>query len=160
MAWCSAIGLPNVRRSWLYFSAELERALGQAHAAGGDVDAADLERVHHLGEALVEPGLLAAEDVLGRDAVAVEDELGRLDALVAHLLDLRRDREAGVLAGVLADARLLLADEARHAAVARLGLGVGLDQREDDARAQAVGDPHLLAVDLVVRRRRPSWPRS
>ena len=33
---------------------QLERALGDAHAAGGDVHAADLERVHHLREALVE----------------------------------------------------------------------------------------------------------
>ena len=128
---------------------ELERALGDADAAGGDVDAADLERVHHLREALVEARLLAAEDVLGRAAVAVEDQLGRLDALVAHLLDLRRDVEARVLAGVLADARLLLGDEAGHAAVARVGVGVGLDEHEDEAGAQAVGDPHLLAVDLV-----------
>src|SRR5919206_37357 len=43
---------------------ELERALRDAHAAGGDVDAPHLERVHHLAEAAVEPRLLAAEDVL------------------------------------------------------------------------------------------------
>src|SRR3954465_1760268 len=66
---------------------ELERPLADADAAGGDVDAADLERVHHLHEALAETGLLAAEDALGRALVAVVDELGRLDALVAHLLD-------------------------------------------------------------------------
>src|SRR5207247_6133323 len=101
--------------------------------ARGDAVAPELERVHHLREALVEPGLLAAEDVLRGALVAVEDELGRLDALVAHLLDLGRDGEAGVLAGVLADARLLLADEARHALVARLGVGTGLDEREGDA---------------------------
>ncbi len=81
--------------------------------------------------------------------VAVEDQLGRLDALVAHLLELRRDVEAGVVAGVLVDARLLLGDEAGHAAVARVGLGVGLDEHEDESGAQAVGDPHLLAVDDV-----------
>jgi hypothetical protein len=125
---------------------ELERALGDADAAGGDVDPADLERVHHLREALVEPGLLAAEDHLGGAAVAVEHELGRLDALVAHLLDLGRDVEAGVLAR----ARLLLAHEAGHAAVRRIGVLVGLHQHEHDAGAQAVGDPHLLAVELVV----------
>src|SRR3954447_12168294 len=54
---------------------ELERALGDADAARGDVHAPDLERVHHLREAPAEAGLLAAEDVPGRAAVAVEDEL-------------------------------------------------------------------------------------
>src|SRR6476469_5347553 len=77
IAWCSEIGLPKVLRSWEYFSAS-SRALGDADAARGDVDAADLERVHHLREALVQPGLLATEDVLGGAAVAVEDQLGRL----------------------------------------------------------------------------------
>ena len=117
-------------------------------AAGGDVRAADLERVHHLREALVEARLLAAEDVLGRTLVAVEDELGRLDALVAQLLDLGRDVQPGVVAGVLGDARLLLGDEAGEALVARIGVRVGLDQDEDERGEQAVGDPHLLAVDL------------
>ena len=74
---------------------QLERALREPDAAGRDVDAAQVEGVHHLHEALVQALLLAAEDVLGGAAVAVEDELRRLDALVAHLLDLRRDVEAG-----------------------------------------------------------------
>ena len=129
--------------------AQLERALRQPDAARGDVRAPDLERVHHLREAGVQAGLLAAEDVLGRALVAVEDQLGRLDALVAHLLDLRRDGEAGVVAGVLRHARLLLGDEAREALVARVGVRVGLDEHEHQTGAQAVGDPHLLAVDLV-----------
>src|SRR4051794_34648657 len=73
---------------------ELEGALADADAAGGDVHAADLERVHHLDEALADPGLLTAEDALGRALVAVVDELGRLDALVAHLLDFGRHVEA------------------------------------------------------------------
>src|SRR5215210_3774141 len=96
---------------------QLERALGDPDAAGRDVDPAHLERVHHLDEALVEALLLAAEDHVRRALVAVEDELGGLDALVAHLLDLGRDDEAGELAGVLRDARLLLAHEAGHALV-------------------------------------------
>ena len=33
---------------------QLERALGDADAAGGDVDPAELERVHHLPEALAD----------------------------------------------------------------------------------------------------------
>src|SRR4051794_35218137 len=43
---------------------ELEGALGDADAAGGDIDATDLERVHHLHEALANPRLLAAEHAL------------------------------------------------------------------------------------------------
>src|SRR6476659_3087863 len=87
---------------------QLQGALGDSDAAGGDVDPADLERVHHLHEALAEAGLLAAEDALGRALVAVVDELGRLDALVAHLLDLGRDVEALEVAGVLFGPGLLL----------------------------------------------------
>src|SRR5215211_5719858 len=130
--------------------AQLERALRDADAAGGDVDPADLERVHHLGEALAEAGVLAAEDHPGGALVAVEDQLCRLDALVAHLLDLGRHVEARVVAGVLRRARLLLADEAGHALVGRIGVAVGLGEQEHQAGQQAVGDPHLLAVDLVV----------
>src|SRR4051794_5227391 len=52
---------------------ELERALGDAHTPGGNVDASDFQRVHHLAEALVEAGLLAAEDAVGRAAVVAVD---------------------------------------------------------------------------------------
>ena len=55
---------------------QLKRTLGDADAAGGNVGAAHFERVHHLRESLVQPRLFAAEDVLGRAAVAVKDELG------------------------------------------------------------------------------------
>src|SRR5438270_877655 len=85
--------------------------LGDAHAARGHVDAADLERVHHLREALVEAGGLGAEDVLRGAAVAVEHELGGLDSLVAELLDLGRDAQAGEVARVLARAGLFFGDE-------------------------------------------------
>src|SRR3954447_1886736 len=129
---------------------QLERARGDADAAGRDVHPPHLERVHHLAEALVEAGLLAAEDAGGRAAIVAVDELGRLDALVAHLLDLGRDLEALELARVLLGARLLLGDEARHALVGRARLGVRLRDQEPDAATQAVRDPHLLAVDEPV----------
>jgi hypothetical protein len=119
-------------------------------AAGGDVHAADLERVHHLREALAQAGILAAQDVLRREPVAVEDELRGLHALVAHLPDLRRDVEPACSPVFWRDARLLLADEARHALVAGLDVVVGGDEREDEARHEPVRDPHLLAVDLVA----------
>src|ERR1700710_472 len=129
---------------------ELEGALGDTDTAGGDVDAADLERVHHLAEALADAGLLAAEDALGRALVAVVDELGRLDALVAHLLDLRRHDQALEVTRLSFLPWLLLGDEAGHALVGGFGLRVGLHQHEDDAGAEPVGDPHLLPVQLPV----------
>ena len=64
------------------------------HGAGGDVDAADLDAVHHLVEALAG---LATQDLLGRDLVVLEDGLGGVDALVAHLVDLARDGQPGAV---------------------------------------------------------------
>src|SRR5215217_7165860 len=129
---------------------ELERALGDAHSARGHVHAADLERVHHLGEALAETVLLAAQDALGRADEVVVDELRGLHALVAHLLDLGRHRQPVVLVR----AGFLLGDEARHAAVRRIGPRIRLHQHEHETRAQPVRDPHLLTVqppEAVVR---------
>ena len=107
---------------------ELERPLGNPHTTGGDVDPPDLERVHHLHKPLAEAFLLTTEEVLGRNLVAVEDELRGFDALVAELFDLRGDREPVVLGG----AGLLVADEAGHALVLRVGVRVGLGQHEHD----------------------------
>ena len=50
----------------------------------------------------------------------------------------------------LGGARLLLEQERGHVPVDRVGALVGLDQGGDDAAAQAVGQPHLLAVDDVL----------
>src|SRR5215210_1080848 len=50
---------------------QLERALRDAHSAGGHVHPPDLERIHHLREALAEARLLAAEDALRGAVVAV-----------------------------------------------------------------------------------------
>ena len=141
--------------------AELEGPVGDAARPRRDVDAAHLDAVHHLVEALAR---LAAEDLLGTDPVALEDGLGRVDALVAHLVDLARDGQAG---SGLAEAGLLLHQEGRHVLVDAVGALVGLDQRRDQRRGPAVGQPHLLAGDRVAavvalrrlgrdRRRRPS----
>ena len=116
----------------------LEGGLGDAHAAGGDVDAADLKRAHDVLEATA---LVAAEEVAGGDAGVVEGELGGLDALVSELLELAADEEA---LGVGLD------EEGADAAMGGLGVDVGLGEDEVDARALAVGDPHLLAVNDVV----------
>ena len=72
---------------------ELEGTPGDPAATGGDVDATDLDAVHHLVEAAAR---LAAEHLVGADLEAVEDELGRVDALVTHLVDLAGHREPGL----------------------------------------------------------------
>ena len=129
---------------------QLQRPLGDPDATGCDVDATELQRVHHLRKPFVQPYRLAAENTVGRSAVAVEHQLGRLHPLVPHLADLRRDVKPLVSAGVVRHARLLLADKAGHPAVARLRGRVGPHQREHQRRAQPVGNPHLLAIDLIV----------
>src|SRR5882757_6063749 len=111
------------------FERQLERSLGDADAAGGDVDAADLERVHHLREALAD-AVGATEDAGGRALVAVVDELGGLDALVAHLLDLRRDGQPGEVALVDFLPGLLLGGEGVIKNKGRVGFRVVLHQDE------------------------------
>ena len=70
---------------------ELQRAFGDADAARGDVDAAELEPAGRLVEALP---LDPADQVVGRNAIVLEHELGGVDRLVAELLELAADREA------------------------------------------------------------------
>src|ERR1700754_1669129 len=94
IAWWWGVGVPDGFWLLAVFERQLQGPLGDADAARGDVDAADLERVHHLREALAD-AVGAAEDAVRRADVAVVDELGRLDALVAHLLGFRRHGEAG-----------------------------------------------------------------
>ena len=94
----------------------LERALRDAERARGHVDAADLDRGHVLHEPLT---FFPAEQVRRREPVIVERDLGRLDALVAELLDVLPDDHAARFLG----AGLLLDDEHRHALVRRVGVG-------------------------------------
>ena len=123
----------------------VERRLRDADPARRDVDAADLDPAHEVLEALAD-AVLAAEDARRRRAEPVEDELGRLDALVAELGEARhRDLEAGrVRLGLLLD------DEARHPGVRGLGGGVGLREEHHDPGSPAVRDPELLSRDDVV----------
>src|SRR5262249_26117239 len=113
-----------------------QRAFGNAGAARGDVDAAELEPAGRLVEALA---FHFADQVIGADAVILEDQLGGIDRLVAELLELLPDAN-GVLLG---------RDEQAHALVARLGFGIGLYQEREAGAFDAVGDPGLGAVDDV-----------
>ena len=114
-----------------------QRALGDADTARRHVDAAEFEAAGHLGEAAA---LDLADQMIGRDAVILEDQLAQIDRLVAELLELAADLEA----------RPLGRDEEAHAGIARACLGVGLDQQREARALDAVGDPGLGAVDDVV----------
>ena len=83
---------------------------------------------------------LAADQPVGRNAIILEHQLGGVDALVAELFELAADREA----------RPLFGEEQAHAVVARLGIGIGLDQQREALAVDAVGDPGLGAVDDVA----------
>jgi hypothetical protein len=125
---------------------QLEGAQGDAAAASGHVDPADLDAVHHLVEALAGP---AAEQPAGRDADVGQQQLGGVDALVPHLLDLPRHGQAGDRR-VLAEARLLLDQERAHVPVRGVVAVVGPAQHRHQVGGAAVGQPHLLAVEHEV----------
>src|SRR6185503_6761253 len=112
-----------------------ERRLRDADAACRDVDAPELEPAGRLLEAAA----FLADEVTRGDAVVLEDELGRVDALVAELLELAACLES----------RPLLAEEHRHAAVPGLGVGVGLRQDREARPLDAVRDPGLGALQDI-----------
>ena len=66
----------------------VEGCLGEADAAGGHVDAADLDPAHEVLETPAD-AFLASEHARRGSPEAVEHELGRLDTLVAELLQAR-----------------------------------------------------------------------
>ena len=145
MAWCSRDRLAEGLALLRVADGLLERALCDPDAARRDVDAAELDRAHEVLESLTDARLAAEHAGRGRPE-PVEHELGRLHALVSELLQRRRDREAGLLR----HARLLLEDERRHASVRGICVGIGLREQHDEAGAQPVRRPHLLAGDHVV----------
>src|SRR5215208_4362004 len=118
------------------FRCETEGAFRNADAARCDVDASELETAGRLIEALA----LLADQVVPGEPVILEHELGRIDALVAELLEPLADAETRPLRG----------DEEADALVARLGLGVGFHQEREARAFYAVRDPGLSAVDDVV----------
>ena len=112
---------------------------GDAHSAGGYVHATDLYRRHYLQPALA---LLAAQQAGRRHARVLERQLCRVDSLIPQLL---KDAPHGH-----ARCRLLLDDEDAHALIARLCLEVRLGEHGEYLGVDAVGDPHLVAVQEVV----------
>lgn len=126
---------------------QLERTLCDTATTCRHVDAADLDSVHHL----VKPSASgAAKYPIGRNAKSVHDELGRVDALVAHLVDLPGNGEAGA---DLSEAGLLLDQEGRHRLVGRGALRVSFVtsyEHGHQVRRAAVRQPHLLTVQDVL----------
>src|SRR5204863_7597142 len=92
------------------------------------------ERVLHAA------ALLPANQPASRDVVIREDQLGRVEPLIAELFELFADREP----------RPLLGQEEAHAAVARIGGEVRFDQEREDPAVDAVRDPGLGAIDDVA----------
>ena len=122
---------------------EFEGANADPARARGHVDPADFDAVHHLEEALAG---LAAEDVVGAGPVAVEDQFGGVDALVAELVDLAGNGQARQH---FAETGRLLDQERGQVAVRLVRALVGAHQHGHQRRTAAVGQPHLLAVDGV-----------
>ena len=91
------------------------------------------------------PGALA-EDVVGVGHVAVEDQLGGVDALVPELVDLAGDHQSR---RDFTETGGLFDEERGQVAVRLVGAFVGSHQHRHQCRAAAVGQPHLLAVDRV-----------
>ena len=116
----------------------LQGGAGDAASARRDVDPAELQATQDL---LQPAALLGPHEVLPRDLAVVEDELAGVDPLVADLLELAHDPEPG---------KVLLHHEQAHAPVRGRGLRIGLDERGEDVSFDAVGDPHLGAVDHVA----------
>src|SRR3546814_2885544 len=78
--------------------------------------------------------------MLRRHVAVLEDQLRRIDALVAQLLQLLRRAEAVAL----------LDQEEADALVPRPRLGIGLDHDAETLTLDAVRDPGLGAVDRVA----------
>ena len=114
-----------------------QAALGDAERHGGQGEALDLEVAHHVEQALA----LGAEQVVGRHAAVVEDQLGGHRGAHAELLfQTLTEGEAG---------DVLLDHERADAALA----GPGVDQEHVAERLVvdgAVGDERLAAVEDVV----------
>ena len=123
---------------------ELEGSNRDATGPGGDVDPPHLDAIHHLCEALAGRG---AEDLVRPDAVAVEHQLGGVDAFVTHLVDLAGDAETR---GDLAVTSGLVHQQRGQVVVCLRRPLVGLDQRCHQGRRAAIGQPHLRAVDDVA----------
>ena len=124
--------------------AEFERVLRHADGAGRGLDTGALEGRHELLEALP---LFLAQQVSGRHLEPVEADLVFLHAAIAQHPDLAAAHALGGERLGVGAARLLR-EEHRQALIAGLG-GIAARQQGHDIGARGVGDPGLVAVDLI-----------
>src|SRR5215831_19779734 len=78
--------------------------------------------------------------MIGRQAIVLKDQLGRIDRFVAELGKPPPDRKTF----------LLWCDEKAHAVVARPSVCIGLDQKRKTGSFRPIGDPGLGAADKVM----------
>ena len=128
------------------FDALGQSALGNANRAGGDVHAANLEAACSHDKALA--FFAADQALLGVDFIVFKNELTRIDALIAKLLQLLAVLDA--LERHLGFGVNLGHDQHAHALVTGLGIGVGLDQQGDAMAFNGVRDPGLGAIDDII----------
>src|SRR5206468_1292910 len=114
---------------------ERERSLGDSHSKRRNQRPLEVEPAHHYSLALV----LHPEQAFRRDAAVVEDELGRLAAPEAHLLELLRNAESR---------RVCLDEERRDSVHTAGGIGLGVDERY--VRNRPVSDEELSPVQNVL----------
>ena len=135
------IGRPKASRSFAYVEGLLDHPLGPRVAAGGGDQPLSLELPGDVVEALAD----LAEHAIGRDADVFEGQFAGIRGVHPHLLQLRRDGEAGdLLTALVAEVH----DEQRDPLVA--GLRVRLCDEDDEVGARAIGDEGLGAVDHVL----------
>ena len=138
--WKSQIGWPNALRSFVYSSVS-STARSIAAAAGTQMQQPLVRQLaHQLEEALA---LLLAEQVVGRHAHVVEEQLGGVLRHAGPSCRAAADAEARQVLG--------LDHDQRHAAAAGVA---GAHGHHQQVGAEAVGDEGLGAVDRRSRRRR------
>ena len=116
----------------------LERGLGHADRARRDVDAAHFQPAHDV----LEPAaFLPADQRVRRRGKVLEGEFAGVQALVAQLLDVAADGQAG---------RALFRGEQADAGIGRVRVRVGLGRHGEDVPVPRVGDEHLRAGDQIV----------
>ena len=126
------MALPNCLRTFGVAQRGLVRSLSHAQAKGGDGDAAAVENLQAVDEAVA----FDAHEILGGHAAVGENEFAGVAGAQAELVFLLAGTKAG---------GSLLHDESRDAAI--LFGGVGGGDHHADIGIVAVGDEGLRAVD-------------
>src|SRR5262245_5565173 len=99
--------------------------------SSGDIEPFRFESGHYMFEA---QSFYAANEICLVNGKVIEVQIHRLDSLVAHLVDIASDGQAR---------RSLFDYKCAHAAMRRLGGGIGLRKQEKDLSMTPISDPHF-----------------